>query len=696
MATGNIASSVPGINFLGTDDKSKRRPAGTPERMPFHRPLFFHFAEKGDIAQQYLPSSMVTEMYGDKFLDPKSKYFTHSSPFVQENLDAVGHGLHIRVLPEDCPNKSALAVSLNYALVDVDQYERKADGTYKVGADGMPVKSGSKAPGLRGSLVVTEMPVGDDGKTSAFGLRKEEASTLGADAIVSVNLPLFDVEATDFMDGTNIGFRLFGPTVLSAQPADADAMRAAGTYLYQFGIVERDTELQTPVKRRTYTYGNDLVPVSFGERVINADLNTVYDFDKVCPAQWNSTETTDIYRSPIGRVHVYRENIEKLTAKIHDLEKSYGTVNDGPAFVNLLGAMNVEGVPYYTFILDDLLDGGAEFTSANYHYLQGGGTGTMNNKTFNAAVYKILLDLDAAYHFGNYARFPFNAFWDSGFDHKTKMLVPSIIARRYDAWICLSTQDITEPANTPEQDASYATALLTRLQQFPDSDAFNTPAFRGIIHGQAAEWVGSTLPVVVPQSIDLFQKIAAWGSDSSGRANEENAPDAGSPDGDATNDNRVVRRTKNTTNVDVSTKTKKAEWAAGIVYVEDYDTRSYFYSGIQSFYTDATSVLRSGLVGLAVANINRYSWEAWRAYTGVQGITDDQLIQRTERYVANKCQANISTDRMVVVPHAEITASDDANGYSWTVRSDLYVSGMRTVLNASTVAYRRSDLQVGE
>lgn len=689
-----LATSMPGINFQGTDDKSTRRPVGQPEAMPFHRPLFFHFGEKGPTDQQYMPSSQAPTLYGQKFLDPKTPFFTHASPFIQEAIDTTSRALHIRVLPEDVPNKSTLAVSVDYVLADIQQYERETSGVYKLSPQGALIPTNT-VKGIRARFVVEQVPDDVDG-ASLFGRRQSAQGTIGDQATPSLRVPLFDVEARDYMDGTGIGFRLWAPTELDADPADKDAMDAAGAYLYKFGIVNRESPLSSATKERTYTYGYETVSVSFGKKVVNAATDSVYDIDKLVPKLWDTTDASDPQRCSLGRVHVYRDHLDTFLQAIHDAEETYGTVGETPATVNFLGGQSVEGVPYYAYHIDDLLDGGAEFTTSTTHYLQGGGTGTMTNDSFNKAVAAILSDLDGDYHFKNYARFPFNAFWDSGFDHKTKLLIPQLMANRYDSWICVVTQDIAEPDNTPEEDASYATALLTRIQQYPDSQIFNTPAFRGIIHGQAATWLGSEMDIRVPQALDLFYKVCRWGNDSTGKADEQWAPDAGAPDGDTENDNRVVRRTRDTSNVDVSARTKKAEWAAGIVYVEDYDTRSQFYAGIQSFYTDPTSVLRSGLVGLCVANINRYSWEGWRAFTGVQGITDDQLIERTERYVDQKCRACISTDRMIVEPHAEITAADDANGSSWTVRNDLYVSGMRTVLNASNVAYRRSDLNLSE
>lgn len=696
MAKTSIASSMPQVNFLGTKDASKTTPQGTPEAMAFHRPLLFHFASEGPTEQLYIPSNVVTGYYGQEFLDPKSPYFTHSSPYVQETIDTVSRALHIRVLPEDCPAKSNLAIWVDYVLTDLPVYQRDSLGQYVTDDQGEFIDTGTTVKGPRARFSVEPVALDKDG-ASMLGRLAAKPGLIGTSENPSVKMPLLDFEAMDYMDASNIGIKLWAPTTQSADPLDMAAVEATGAYLLRFAIWRRDNSMSSASAVATYTYQDASIPVHMGERIINVDQDVVYDLDKNVPEKWMTTDPSlDIQRCLLGGVNIYRENIAQLVSAIIAAETTAGSGlvdENAPAMVNWLGGTTTDGTPYHAYQIDDLLNGGAQFDASTIHYLKGGGTGTMTNDSFNKAVRKILSNLDAPYNFRNYARFPFNAIWDSGFDHQTKMLIPTVMAARYDSWIALATQDIAQPNNTPQEDASYATAILTRLQQFPDSVEYNTPSFRGIIHGQAAEWIGSpSITVRVPQSLDLFHKFCLWGNDPTGKANEAYAPDAGSQDGDPTSDNRVVTRTKNISNVDVTSKTRAAEWASGIVYVEDYDTRSQFYSGIQSFYQDRTSVLRSGLVGMCVANGNRYAWEAWRAFTGTQGITDGQLISRTEKYVSAKFRANISQDRLVATPHASITAKDEANGDSWSLSNDLYVNGMRTVLNANTVVYRMADL----
>lgn len=111
----------------------------------------------------------------------------------------------------------------------------------------------------------------------------------------------------------------------------------------------------------------------------------------------------------------------------------------------------------------------------------------------------------------------------------------------------------------------------------------------------------------------------------------------------------------------------------------------------QSFYTDQTSVLNSALVGLCVAQLARYAWETWRDLTGNQKLKLEQLIERSDESITNKC-AGAMDDRMDVVPHSQATRADDQRGYSWTCPIDIGANGMRTVMSAYTVAYRRDEL----
>lgn len=686
-----ITSSTPGVNFRGTKDVSGNRATGEPEALAFHRPLHFFFSPEGDTTPQYLSTAQFADFYGAEALDVNSAYATHSTPFLNEAMAAVSRFLSIRVVPEDMPDKSNLGLSIDYLEGQVPEYKRKADGSFDLDPAGNRQETGATIPGIIHKFVIG--PVGTDKDGSLLGRRPIGVGSMTAkDGVTqSVLLPLLDFEALDFGDGSKYGFRLWAPTTASAIPADADKEEELGTRLYRFQLMKRADELASPSPVTT-TYDETSVLFSFKENVVDKDAgNTIYDLAERIPARWTDDAIDTMQRPPIGTVHYYQDNLESYLAKIQANEAGFsdtmpmGTDEETLYQMNFIGATSVTGIPYHSLIVQGVLNGAVSLSSNTTHYLQGGGTGTMNNDTFNKAVNKILTDIDGVYRLSNIARYPFNALWDSGFDLDTKMLFPKVLSARPDTWIGLSTQDISKPANDEATDESIALSLMTRLQQFPDSVEYNTQSFRGLIAGHSALWVGAQRKVGCVQGIDLYRKFCDWGKDPTGRLNEDSAPDNG--------DNRIVQRTKNITNLDMSYRVKRRQWMAGICYVEDYDTRSQFYSGIQSFYPDQTSVLRSALVGLCVANINRYAWEVWRAFTGNQNLTDAQLVERSEKLIAARIAANIPSGRMIAKPHAELTRLDEQNGYSWTLRTDIGVSGMRTVLNASVVAYRREELE---
>lgn len=687
-----ITSSTPTINFRGTKDNGGNRAQGAPEVLPFHRPLHFFFAEKGPTEATFNSTAMFAQLYGDKVLDLNSEYATHVTPYLKEAIAAVSRFMAIRVLPADMPDKSNLGVSLDYLETAVPLYERNTDGSYKLDKNGLKVPTGDTTPGIIAKFVV-ELIGHDDQGDSLIGRRQVEDGSMTADGVTSKKVPFLDLEALDYGDGTNIGFRLFAPTTQSATPADSDLNDDVGAFLYRLQLMSRDTLLDSPKIVQT-TYSESSINVSFGQNILDkTGAGTILDFEERVPARWSDTDVTTYQRSPVGAPHVYHDLIDALLAKIAANEKTFGTVIDGESVqkINFISGTTVDAVPYYSYIVQGVLDGGVSFVSNATHWLKGGGTGTMNNTTYNAAVNKILSDLEGDYHLTNIPRYPFNAFWDTGFDEATKLLIPKIQSARQDSWIAICTQDMLQAPNDVATDESMATALITRLQQYPDSVEFGTLPFRGILTGQMGDYVGATRKYPVPLNLDLYRKICMWGRDESGRANEDNAPDLGAEN--ATDDNRVITRVKNITNLDMIYRNRRRLWLAGVVYCEDYDTSAQFFAGLQSFYPDQTSVLRSALVGLCVANINHYAWRVWRTFTGNQNLTDEQLVERSEKLITQLTTDNISSGRMIAKHHAELTRTDEENGYSWTLRSDIGVSGMRTVLNASVVAYRREELE---
>lgn len=684
-----ITTSTPRIIYRGTKDASVGIvTAGTPT-LPLHRPFLMFFGQKGDTTPMWVDPTKFSDIYGAETLNLNGVYATHATPFLQEAIAAGNQFLALRLTPEDIPAPATTGISVDVLKTKITDYERNADGTYKLDSNGDKIALSTQIDGIKFRFLFEEIGA-DAENVSLYKKRVRRAGTLGTEDGPSTIIPLIDFQSSYASSlGPNTAIRLWAPTVNSASPADTDLQETLKSFLYRIQLMTRVSKNDSPTIYETI-YGEVSLAVGFGSNLVDPNTEVVYDFAERFSSRYNDTSASTYSMSPISEPYLYQANIDEVLGDVQTLEATYGTVSSDPEDlyqINLFGGQTVEAVPYHSVQIMGVLDGGTSLSETATHYLQGGGDGTLGNESYNAEVYKVLANLNtstATYNLANYARYPFNAFWDTGFDLKTKLLIPSLIGFRADTWIALSTQDILQDPNTNEEEESIALSLLTRVQQFPDSSDFGTPAYRGMIIGHCGEYTGTTRKLRVPLSLDRFRAMCRYAGAADGLLKPEFSIDEG--------ENRKVQIVKNLNNLDKSWRVKRAQWNNSLVYVEDYDTLSQFYPGLQSFYSEQGSVLKSAMVGFCVANVNRYAFNAWRDQTGTQKLTDAQLIERSEDSV-NNAAANAFDNRIIVVSHAEITDADKERGYSWTMRNDIGANGFRTVMDVTSVAYTREELE---
>ncbi|QPX76817.1 putative tail sheath protein [Serratia phage vB_SmaM_Yaphecito] len=688
-----ITSSTPNIYYRGTRDTSYQRSTGAPTTLPLHRPLIPFFSRKGPTTPMWIDPNKFEDIFGSEAVDLNSPYATHSTPFVIEARKAGNQFLAMRVEPEDIPDPATLGLSVDWMKKDLPEYKRDEEGRYILDSNGQKQATGTTIPGILMSFHFGAIPVDKDSQQTMYGRREKTDGTLGDDtAGKSQLLPLVDWIARDKSSlGPNTALRIWAPTTQSRQAADSDLQARLKSFLYRFQMLVRENELSSPAILETLSQESSVL-VSLGTDTIDRETGIVYDFAERIDERYNDSDPSTWLESPIDKPYLYQANVDMLLKEIQALESAANpAVSDNPDDlyeINLFGAQTVEGVPYHTVQIQPVSEGGTVLSENASFYMVGGGDGTLGNASFNKAVAKILGNLtsNTGINLSNMARYPFNAFWDSGYDLATKQLIPAIIGFRADTWISLCTQDISLPDNTNEEEESIALSLLTRVQQFPDSTDFATPAFRGQIVGQCGDYTGTTRKFRVPLNLDRFAAMCSYAGAANGVLKSENAIDDGA--------NRIVQVVKNVTNLDKSWRVKRRQWASGLVYVEDYDTRSQFYAGQQSFYPEPGSVLKSSMTGLLVANINRFGFDAWRDLSGNGKLSDDQLLERTEKIVTDR-GANAFDNRLRYIPHAQITDGDRERGYSWSLRVDFGANHMRTVLDMSSVAYTAEELANG-
>lgn len=683
-----ITGSTPKIYYRGTKDTKATRGVGGSPTLPLHRPLIMFFGQQGDTTPRWVDPAKFSDIYGADTLDLNGIYATHSTPFLQEAIAAGNQFLAMKLESADIPAEADLGLSVDWLETDIPEYQRNADGSYKLDQNNGKIPTGSNIPGIKLKFIFAAIGADVDG-VSLFGKRVEKAGTLGGESSgASTITPLLDFKArSKGSRGGNTALRIWAPTSNSAQAADPDLQTTLKNFLYRFQLLTRTDKNSSPSIVQSY-YDDTSLSVALGTNVIDPNTEVVYDFAERVESRYNDTDPSTYFASPISQPGVYDTFIAKILGKIQVLEAPYGLVTDDADDlyeINLFGGQTVDAIPYHAVQIMSVAEGGESLSETASHYLAGGGDGTLGNAAFNTAANLVLSNINnsTVLNLANMARYPFNAFWDSGFDLPTKLLIPSLIGFRADTWIALSTQDITLDNNTAEEEESIAVSLLNRVQQFPDSSDFATPAFRGMIVGEVGEYTETTRKLRVPLTLDRFRVWCRYAGASDGILKS-----AESIDGDT---NRKVQIVKNISNLDKSWRTKRTMWNSGLVYVEDYDTASQFYPGQQSFYSIQGSTLSAAFTGFLVANINRFAYNAWRDLSGQQTLTDAQLIERSEKIVTD-AGASAFDNRLIYTPVAMITDDDKARGYSWSMRVDFGANAFRTVLDFSTVAYTREEL----
>ncbi len=696
----NIINAAPYANLLGIQDASGRPPVREPEQRPTHLPHVYLYAEKGPTLPHLVSGDSLTEIYGHKTLDPRSPYYNHQSVLTQV-VQGEGNVVMVqRVIPADAGPKARLLLSVDIVEEPaVQQYERNADGTYKLDASGakIPVTGpGATAPGHIVKWVLNDWHNGrgDD----PFGqVQTQQGSLVSSTAEQSTLYPILELEV-NFVGayGNNLGIRLTAPTTRSNMPLNDSVAELVKAYLYRLQIVQRADSTLTPQIVETLS-GEQYIEFALKPNAINTKNDTELTFDDIFMQAFQDVDSPGLppKYGPFGRFKVYRDNLETVLAKIGAAEAPKGLLPEPTMsadseylyHVNPFTATDFHGVPYYTVQLKGPLDGGISFNENTTLWATGASDGTMNDVAFDALVRAELLN----YGHGeadllNSAVYTQSTIWDTGFSMDTKLAMLTPIGRRKDMWVALATQDVTEDINTPSEDSSIAVSLRTAARNYPESEIYGTSVCRAIIVGGAGRLINSKYRKPLPLTIELAQKIARYMGAGNGVWRSGLGPDM-PPNNQITmfRDVNVVFR---------SATQRARDWENGMIWAQSYDRRSLFFPALQTVYNDDSSILNSLINMVAAVELEKVAQEVWRDLTGISSLTPEQFIARSNRLIEAKVEGRFD-GRFVIVPNTYFTERDVQRGYSWSCKIDLYGPNMQTVGSYTIVAHRRSDLEQG-
>ena len=308
-------------------------------------------------------------------------------------------------------------------------------------------------------------------------------------------------------------------------------------------------------------------------------------------------------------------------------------------------------------------------------------------QTFGDREYARVLDL---------ARYPIRSIWDSGFSIDTKKMALNVLSKRPDMYVILGTQSIADwigtitdpanfvmrPANTDDEDRAIALELSNAAALYPESEVFGTPVCRAMVIGHCGQLLTEYPRPVVPMTFDFASKVSKFMG--APRWRDQYAFDL-----EGRKEVNIMQRINNTWKTPAG---YDQSWENNLVYVQYADRRNLFYPQFQTVYRDDTSVLNDAFVMMACCSLQWLHFQVWRELTPTGGMSDDKLIETSDRKLADKVKDRYN-GRFVIEPETTLTPTDEQNGRSWHASYKLYANAARDRVYSSVVTYRMSDLQ---
>jgi hypothetical protein len=683
----NFKNAAPQTILRGIKDESGRPPVLEPELIPSHLPHVFTFAERGPLTPQLVVGDSLVTTYGRKTFDERSRFATHQTPFINV-INGEGNSMMVqRLVPEDAGDPATLRLCLDIVPDLIFQYQRNPDNTYYYDENGQKVKVAVSVEGYRARWVLEKV---DEGQL--LGTATPRAGGLvSQDGTQSTLYPIHEFKVSSQGSyGSRMGIRLFAPTTLSSQPVDDTTAMEQKAYLYRLQFVERPEDMVSPNVIETL-FGERYVDFSYKEGTINPRTEKELFVDDVVLQAWNEPASNGYPEviGPFNEMHVYHQYINDILDMVHAEELPYGTVGETAEdkhIFNLLTGHDLNNVPYFTYQVEGPASDGILLTENSTHYAMGGSDGTMNFETFDRLVANQCANYgDLEYPFLDTAVYPQSVIYDSGFTLETKKKMLTVIGKRKDMYVVLSTQDVSTPQNSTSEESSLAIALRTAARLYPESEIYGTSVCRAIVIGHSGYLVNSRWKKLTPLTLEFAQKCARYMGAGTGIWNSQWAFDLPPL-------NQVTMfRDVNNTFKPVSVRTR--DWANGLVWAQSYDRRSLFFPAFQTVYDDDTSILNSFMNMAIAVELEKVAERVWRDLSGISSLTNAQFIDRSNRLIEQRTRGRFDS-RVIIEAETFLTPNDDQRGYSWSCNIIMYGNNMKTVGSFTIISRRREDLEV--
>lgn len=692
--TSTFVNAAPQTEMLGVNDKSIRALVPEPEVLPQFLAHVYLQAAWGPLTPELVVGDSRANIYGEESFDLRKKWASHAT-VLSNDLNAAGNTQFIqRLVAPNVGPKATVRAMLDVLPKTLPIYERNTDGSFKTDADGAKIPTGDTVAGFVVKWVFDKIAPAADG-TSNVGQGTQMAGDQVDGTTQSIRFPIYDLEVPHFgAKGNNFGHRLWAPTVKSSTPVDGRILQNEKFYPIRIAFVQRSDASSTANVVDT-RFGEKYVELGFKPDAYDRNSDLMMYMGEQLISKWenlNDPAGTPPQWGPFGKVHVYDANIAQLLEQFYDAEfpisiagfSDFTGAEDEFYRFNMVSGVSSYGVPYHSFQLDASGLNSVRPTENASIFASGASDGDVSEATLD------LLVRDAVREYSNpnsvlmdTARYPTSAIIDSGFDLDTKYAMISAMGTRKDLAVWIGTHAVSGVKLNASQESSLGVALRTRMQMYPESDYFGTAAMRGVIVSRSGIKMNSQYTKRLPLTIDLAQKAAAFAGAGNGAWKPGFAFDI-TPLNQVTNFRDI-----NVTFTPASVRNQ--DWAAGMIWVENFAVRGVYYPGMRTVYDNDTSVLTSIFTMMACVELQKVGDRARRQFSGRSDLTNLQLIERVNKFVIDNTQGRFD-GRFLIVPETYITASDEARGFSWSLKIKLGAPSLKTAMTLSVESYRFDDL----
>lgn len=690
-------NAAPLVVDNGINDKSTRQLPTLPIQVPQHLPKIYIKAEKGPVGSNYVDhqNQDIRKLYGDETFEVGSKYYHHQTPLLLAAAEAQNNVVVHRLVGKDAKDVSNLVLYLDVLEENVPLYKKNDSGELIYDQEGNPEVEETEdgvAKMVKGFKVcwVLDHTVNDLGDY-VIGTQKERAGIQTGVDKDSTQYPIIEISARDVgKAGDKIAALFSALTQNDKRAFPSEILTDGKMYPYNLSLNLLKDEVSGETSTILNSFGGDSIRFVLRNEGIHPNTKGVIDLITVMKENYIDVPLEQA--SGIGAVHVYNDNYSKLVKKFYEAEvkvvdeHSDDVINaeeNNYDVINIFSFVNSNGSPYQAIKLVDEV-GSVRLTRNSRLYLAGGDDGELTDEEFDRLVGEDIENYGNPLHpYQNLAKHPESDFYDTGFSLATKLKLGNFIANRKDTFV-VTVPFIHGTTLSLEDQYALAVTLNDMFALHPESTVYGTKAVRALVLGASGEIIGSKYTKRLPLGYQLFKWAAAYMGNRSGNWVPGKLFDR--------QPGNIISDMKNIDIDWVPATTRNKLWSANLNFPLTNSVREHFIPALKTICKDDTSVLNSYFVVKAACYLNKIGHSAWRRFSGSISLTDAQLCERVNEYIAEECR-NRFDNLFRVVPETVVTERDEIRGFSWTTVIKLYANNMKTAMSLTIETYRFSDYE---